>query len=319
MNLHEDKQQFVTILTFAAQRLQIPAAYIEKDYWITKILQKLSQSEQADSLVFKGGTSLSKGFRLINRFSEDVDIALLNPPTTDHALKKKIRSVEKEITADLTEIEEEGATRKGSAYRKALFVYPENINEFSGINKRIIVEINSFANPYPFTKQEITSFAADFLVATNRQDLIEQYGLQPFFLNILDKRRTMLEKIVSLIRFSFAENPKVELAKKIRHFYDLYFMSFDKECADFLQSRAFNNDLQELFASDQADLFDVPKGWKTRAMQESPLLTNFSELWQDLRSLYQTELSLLAFADIPNEKLAAEAFLRITDKIKKAI
>jgi hypothetical protein len=234
-------------------------------------------------------------------------------------LKKKIRSVEKEITTDLTEIDEEGTTRKGSAYRKVLFVYPENINEISSIKKRIVVEINSFANPYPFVKQEITSFVADFLVATNRQDLIEKYGLQPFALNLLDKRRTMLEKIVSLIRFSFAENPKVELAKKIRHFYDLYFMIEDNECADFMQSTDFRYDLQELFMSDQADLFDVPKGWRTKTIQESPLLTNFSDLWTDLRSQYQTELSMLAFADIPNEKRVAEIFLKIIDEVKKVL
>ena len=222
MKLHTNTQDFNELIRLTATHFSILPEFIEKDYWITLILNNLSHSLHANSVVFKGGTSLTKGYRIINRFSEDIDIALLDEKLTGNTLKTKIRKIEKAITADLTEIEEPGVTRKGSVYRKSLFQYPSNINSrlVNNIQKRIIVEINSFANPYPFVQQEITSFIAEFLTATNQSEAIQEYGLQKFTLNILDKRRTMLEKLVSLIRFSFAENPSRELAKKILHFYD---------------------------------------------------------------------------------------------------
>ena len=49
---------------------------IEKDWWVTVVLKALFQTDCRDSLIFKGGTSLSKGFNIIERFSEDIDLAI---------------------------------------------------------------------------------------------------------------------------------------------------------------------------------------------------------------------------------------------------
>jgi len=317
MRLHTNIQDFSELIRLTATHFSILPEFIEKDYWITLILSNLSQSSHANSIVFKGGTSLTKGYRIINRFSEDIDIALLDEKLTGNALKTKIRKIEKTITADLTEIEEPGVTRKGSVYRKSLFQYPSNINSrlVNNVQKRIIVEINSFANPHPFVQQKITSFIAEFLTATNQAEAIREYGLQKFTLNILDKRRTMLEKLVSLIRFSFSENPSRELANKIRHFYDLYYLAKDEECVEYLQSSAFQKDLSELLIHDQQE-FDEPQGWQTKAVKDSPLITDFSNLWTNLRSIYQNELTPLAFSEIPNEKLIEESFM---ETIKKTV
>jgi predicted nucleotidyltransferase component of viral defense system len=315
MKLHNDTQSFNELIRLTATHFGILPEFIEKDYWITLILYNLSKSTHANSVVFKGGTSLTKGYRLINRFSEDIDIALLDEKLTGNALKTKIRKIEKVITADLAEIEEPSITRKGSVYRKSLFQYPSNVNSrlVNNVQKRIIVEINSFANPYPFVQQKITSFITDFLTATNQMEAIQEYGLQQFELNILDKRRTMLEKLVSLIRFSFSENPSKELAQKIRHFYDLYYLAKDEECAKYLQSSEFQNDLSELLIRDQQE-FDEPKDWQTKTVKNSPLITDFPNLWANLRSTYQNELTPLAFSEIPNEKLIEESFMATIKK-----
>ncbi|MDR1116404.1 MAG: nucleotidyl transferase AbiEii/AbiGii toxin family protein [Tannerella sp.] len=312
MNLHANVQYFTELIRLTATHFSIAPEFVEKDYWITLILNRLAQSSHVGSVVFKGGTSLTKGYRIINRFSEDIDVALLDEKLTGNALKTKIRKIEKDITAELTEIVEPGVTRKGSVYRKSLFQYPSNINSrlVTNIQKRVIVEINSFANPYPFVQQEITSFIAEFLTETYQTEAIREFGLQRFPLNILDKRRTMLEKLMSLIRFSFAENPSKELAKKIRHFYDLYYLANDIECATYIQSAKFQKDLSELLIHDQQE-FNEPKGWQTKTVNASPLRKDFPTLWANLRSTYQNELVLLAFSEIPNERLVAESFMKI--------
>ena len=64
------------IFAETAQQKALPVSSIEKDWWVVHTLSAVFSTEYADKLVFKGGTSLSKGWNLIERFSEDVDLAL---------------------------------------------------------------------------------------------------------------------------------------------------------------------------------------------------------------------------------------------------
>jgi predicted nucleotidyltransferase component of viral defense system len=316
MKLHTNKELFSSLVTLAARHFRITPAFVEKDYWITLILHKLANSPYANNVVFKGGTSLSKGYRLINRFSEDIDIAMIEEKLSGNALKTKIRNIEKEITIDFTEIVEPNITSKGSMFRKSIFEYPSLISGTLSGNaaKRIIVEINSFANPYPYLQQEISSFITEFLLATNQQSVIEEYELQVFSLNILDKRRTMIEKLVSLVRFSFSENPTQAISTKIRHFYDLYYLAQDVECTEYIQSAQLKTDFAELLAHDK-EAFDTPEGWQTKEITESPLITSFPALWESLRTTYRNELTQLAFVAIPEEKEIAQSFERIISSV----
>ena len=65
-----------TILEQTAIRQSLPKQAIEKDLWVTAMLQLLFSLPCSDHFVFKGGTSLSKVWRLIRRFSEDIDLAI---------------------------------------------------------------------------------------------------------------------------------------------------------------------------------------------------------------------------------------------------
>lgn len=312
MNLHTNKELFSTLITLTAKHFRITPAFVEKDYWITLILCNLSNSPFSNSIVFKGGTSLSKGYRLVNRFSEDIDIAMIEEKLSGNALKTKIRNIEKEITTNFTEIEVPNVTSKGSMFRKSVFEYPSIISGILSGNtaKRIIVEINSFANPYPYLQQEITSFIVEFLQEKNQQQEIEEYGLQAFSLNVLDKCRTMLEKLVSLMRFSFSETPTQAIASKIRHFYDLYYLAQDSECWEYVQSSNFKSDFQELLEHDK-EAFDTPEGWRIKEISDSPLVDDFLALWTGLRTTYQNELSQLVFVEIPDEKDVFRSFERL--------
>ncbi len=71
-----------------ADETGIPAAHVEKDFWVTEVLRGVvaSATEAQVVVVFKGGTSLSKAYRLIERFSEDVDVLVVLP---DDATKGK--------------------------------------------------------------------------------------------------------------------------------------------------------------------------------------------------------------------------------------
>jgi predicted nucleotidyltransferase component of viral defense system len=155
VNLHTNNELFEKAVKETADNIGIKEYFIEKDYWISLVLKRLSESIYVDSVVFKGGTSLSKGHKLINRFSEDIDIAaIITPGMTGNQIKSLIRTVEKTIVIDLIEIEVIGVTSKGSRFRKAVYQYPQKPKQKQKVNisDSIIVEINSFANPFPYSK-----------------------------------------------------------------------------------------------------------------------------------------------------------------------
>jgi hypothetical protein len=207
-------------------------------------------------------------------------------------------------------------TSKGSRFYKAIYLYPNLVGLTSSTVKagQLLIEINTYANPYPHIKQKITSFMTDYLATINRPDLIEEYHLSPFEINVLDKRRTIIEKLVSLFRFSFSKNATVALAAKIRHFYDLYYLANDVECAAYIQSVDFQKDLSELLVHDQQE-FDTPEDWQTKTVADSPLIKEFPAIWASLRSVYKNELTPLAFVEIPDEDLIKVTFEKIIASI----
>ena len=311
MNLHENKKLFTDAVLAASEHLDIRPVYIEKDYWITRSLKLMVQNSNVEKAIFKGGTSLSKAHKIGNRFSEDIDIAISDADTlTGNQLKMLIKKIAKEMTSGLEEVVVPGVTSKGSRYYKAMYSYPnvlgKAIKETVNIGQ-LLVEINSFANPYPYVSKSINCFIAQFFRQTGNEALIEEYGLQSFTLNVLDKRQTLTEKLVSLIRFSLSDNYIYDVAAKIRHFYDLH----DK----YLQSEQFKTDFNTLLAHDR-ETFDKPEGWNTMGIGQSPLLSDFPALWSNLKETYLKELPAIAFSEIPEEDVIAKSFINITELIK---
>jgi predicted nucleotidyltransferase component of viral defense system len=97
MTFHQSPE-FEPAIRAAAAHFNQRDIFIEKDYWVTFILKALSQSEFRDKIVFKGGTSLSKAFNCIDRFSEDIDLAVLNADgITGNQLSELIKQVESKL------------------------------------------------------------------------------------------------------------------------------------------------------------------------------------------------------------------------------
>lgn len=309
MNLHENKQLFGDAILAASQSredggLGIKQVFLEKDYWITRSLKLLSESRDAASAVFKGGTSIAKAYGLGARFSEDIDIAITRDESRkDNQTKSLISRIAHSMSAGLEE-KEMPDTRKYSKYRKVYYSYPqlEGISNAGSIKPGLIqLEIVSFSNPYPFHGVKIWSLLRDYLIKVEREDIIQEYGLEPFEVNVLDVKRTATEKVVSLIRRSLADDYPSELRAKIRHFYDLHFLWHNADCQKYLRSQSFREDFDRLFSEDQAR-FAEPAGWQNRRLPESPLLTDFSAVWDNLRSVYESELPALAFREVPSSE-----------------
>ena len=301
MNLHENKQAFSDAIIATANTLNIKRHFVEKDYWICRSLQQMARTDTEHHAIFKGGTSLTKAYNIGSRFSEDIDVAIADAHLmTGNQVKTTIRRVAHGMTEGLTEVVKD-TTSKGSHYHKAFYTYPtvSTIPTSSAVRAgELLLEINSFANPYPWEMRTIRCFITDFLVQSGNEPLIEQFDMADFDVPVLDYRRTLTEKVVSLIRCSLADAYIPQMNAKIRHFYDLHHLLQDEECKEYLQSKAFRTDFQQLFEHDRKS-FAKPDGWLNRSLEDSPLITNLHSTWNQLQLTYLRELPDLAYRDIP--------------------
>lgn len=116
MTLHEDKTLFRDAIEAAAQHFKMRPVFIEKDYWVTYVLRNLGFSQYANTVIFKGGTSLSKAYQCIDRFSEDIDLAILSPGNyTGNQLKNLLKEVTETISQGLQTIEGHPAEKRWGA------------------------------------------------------------------------------------------------------------------------------------------------------------------------------------------------------------
>ncbi len=323
MRLHENRQLFKDAIISASQPvgdggLGISPLFIEKDYWISRALKFMAESDNEGRAVFKGGTSLSKAYGIGARFSEDIDVAISDAwNLSGNQLKKLISATEHNMSRELKEIIIPGKTSKGSHYRKSYYQYPQVVDSSatSAINPgQILIEINSFANPYPSERRKIQSFLTTFLQQSSNNQLIEEYEMDAFTVPVLDKRRTLTEKLVALVRSSLANEYSQLLQEKIRHFYDLHHLFQDEEIKVYLHSPEFPDEFHDLLVHDQEE-FDKPEGWQARNLSESPLLSSLNDVWEKLAPTYRSELSSLAYDDIPSSAQIYESIQKILSLI----
>lgn len=297
MILHHDKETFNDLIETTASFLRIPAVFIEKDYWVTYILYKLSKSDYKETAIFKGGTSLSKAYKIIERFSEDIDLAVITDTLDGNAVKTLIKSIEKRLLDENFEEVTTPQTSKGSKFRKTVHQYPQIIEgNFGHANENLILELNSFAKPHPYLKKTITSYIYDFLNAQNDEakELIADFQLEPFEVNVLDYKRTFCEKLSAIARASFESDKEyTQLKDKIRHFYDIYYLLQEEEIQAFIKRDEIIQMIANVREDDQKQF---SAEWSNVKLHTTKIFQN-PNILDDLASYYNSNFKILVYAD----------------------
>lgn len=224
MYLHEDRELFREVITNTAVWKNQAVAVIEKDYYVTMILRLLA--EKADKCVFKGGTSLSKGFHVLNRFSEDVDITF-----SEHigeARRKKLKyRVMKEIGEELgLPISNWDRIESDKDYNCYIFRYdPLDLYAENSLSEGVRVETALSSYSFPTEKVKIDSYVRQYLEKDN-EDLVYEFQLNLFEMNLQSINRTYIDKVFALCDYYMQGKSK----RYSRHLYDLYKL---KECVTF--------------------------------------------------------------------------------------
>lgn len=216
MYLHSEKDLFRDVITETNAQTGIAESIIEKDYYVTMILKLLAIRNP--DIVFKGGTSLSKCFHLINRFSEDIDITF-----SEHigeSRRKKLKyNILKPISDELgMPIRNWISIESDKDYNYYLYGYePVTDLPAEGILPDVKLETALVSYSFPTEERAVDSIIYG-VIKDSAPDIISGYGLAPFTMKVQSVTRTFIDKIFALCDYYMEKKTK----RYSRHLYDLH-------------------------------------------------------------------------------------------------
>ncbi len=237
------------VFTDVASQIGIRADMAEKDYWVSFVLNKIfADRNMAEIFWFKGGTSLSKAYRCINRFSEDIDLLLkLSEVAAPFETFEKERStnaintfkskVRKQTTSYISEkiiphlellLNGICTLRQDPDDLNNVFIsYPSVFSSLGYIRPDIKLEIGAFAEGTPFAPAKVNSYVADIY-----PHLAEDTADIP----TVSIARTFWEKVTVLHYLYFLPEDRATPSRHSRHFYDIYKLFLSPYQNEILQS-----------------------------------------------------------------------------------
>jgi hypothetical protein len=292
--LHE-REEFPDLLRILERDTGILAGLIEKDYWIMHVLYGLSR--QGFSFEMKGGTSLSKGYGIISRFSEDIDVQI-NPPqemgvkanpknTKDHAVASRkgfydwladnikiegIVSVERDTAFDNTNTYTSGGIR---LHYKS---YTENV---PGLKEGILLEAG-FDTVTPNNKLTISSWGYDKAAATAGFEIVDNRATD---IACYHPGYTFVEKLQTIAtKFRQERESGKTYPNLMRQYYDISCLLDHEAVQAFIGTNAYHAHKEARFKGQEKGI--VIRHAEAFLLSDPNLRTQFKERYAATASLY---------------------------------
>jgi Nucleotidyl transferase AbiEii toxin, Type IV TA system len=222
------------LVAATAEALGIDAAFVEKDFWVIEVLRAATREitvrakdgqQHPIEIIFKGGTSLSRAYGLVERFSEDVDLLVAFPNVElsigvrDRALKAIRDAVAVHLGCDFTAV----ASTKGI---KQNVRYPYATRHGSpAVTEGVLLEMGSRGGTYPSQSHKLRSLLAEYAISTLGETEASWDEFAAVRVSVLAAERTLLEKLALLhdaaCRFP-GEPARTKLLQGGRHLYDVH-------------------------------------------------------------------------------------------------
>ncbi|MHB8057788.1 MAG: nucleotidyl transferase AbiEii/AbiGii toxin family protein [Desulfuromonadaceae bacterium] len=253
--LHEQKDFRDLIQVVSGERRILPQL-IEKDYWIMHVLYGLAK--QGFIFELKGGTSLSKGYRIIERFSEDIDIRI-EPPAELQVMAGKNHQKPAHILSRSRFFDWLAETIQipgiESVYRDHEFddeqfrgagirlIYPTTLQTIAGLKPGILLEVG-FDDTTPNEAVDISSWALD-KAATSRVTFTDNRALQ---VKCYHPAYTLVEKLQAVsTKFRQQQESGGFPVNFLRHYYDIYCLLADVRVQEFIGTELYHKRKEQRF------------------------------------------------------------------------
>ena len=245
--LHNHRE-FADLIRIVAEAQGIAPALVEKDYWIMQSLYGLQQLGLTFEL--KGGTSLSKGYGLIGRFSEDIDIRIeppADPPVMTGRNHDKAAHVQSRknfydrlaqtiVIDGITSVERDTAFDDPRQYRSAgiRLTYASINGSVEGLKDGVLLEVG-FDDVAPNEARDISSWAYDF--AASRVEVIDNRALG---VACYHPGHTLVEKLQAIsTKFRQQQETGAFPPNFMRHYYDVYSLLQDPTVQGFVGTKGY--------------------------------------------------------------------------------
>lgn len=313
---HPDFEQAVLQAAEHFREQNLRPAIIEKDYYVTEALRVIATTS-GDKVIFKGGTSLVKGWNLIQRFSEDIDIFLdptaFEPPLGKRGIDRELKQLSDAIGRHPALSFEKGESKTiGGFGRNDRFSYTQRFGGPGEVANRVLVEAGAASGREPSEVLELRSYLSQYLKEKGHSLSAEDE--EPFPFRLLHFRRTFVEKM-------FAIHSKVELLKRTkqplgsyaRHYYDLFQLSRHPAVDFMLRSKEYTTIKTDY---DRVSRTYFPKSYffpEHMSFARSDALFPPSELAAAIGREYKTQCEMLCYGPYPSWAEVRARFLELRE------
>lgn len=211
MNWYKNhSKEWKEIIETVAREIGRTELMVEKDTVQSMFLSELSRAELP--FVFKGGTSLSKAYNLIDRFSEDIDLSMNRKPTESERKESKELIIQIAESLGMT-LANPDKIRSRYDYNKYVFKY---MSLFVSMPVEIIIETSYYQTSYPGEKHEVGSFIGRFCEERG-VDLPIPFKAAKVYMNVQSIRRTFVDKVFAICDYRIQNMQD----RDSRHLYDI--------------------------------------------------------------------------------------------------
>ena len=297
--------------------LAITEAFIEKDYYVTEALRIVAH-QCPTQVIFKGGTSLSKGWKLIERFSEDIDLFLnkdaFTPPYGESKADKELKAIETAVSQHPGLTLLSNSPSKRGIYRHSYFSYPQQFAGMGTISSRLFLEMGTRSGTYPVQTVSLSSYLAEFLREIN--DSLNAEDEASFSMNLLHFRRTFVEKLFAIhAKVRQYQREEASLGTATRHYYDLFCLAQTPEVQQMLGSGEYSDIKQDCALLSQQEFpqqYDPPENL---AFCNSIALFPIGDLRQEIAKEYQQQCENLCYGNYPTWEAIEACFSELRNQL----
>jgi hypothetical protein len=304
-----DLSDFKDLLRAVADSKRQRAAIVEKDYYLCRALHALSAGH-AGEFILKGGTSLSKGWNLLDRFSEDLDILVRSEAGWGKSKRdtrlKTLRDAIAEAKGFALDQEDKRTRAETGVSRSAVYRYESVTNDVPGLGRNVLFEAGYRGSADAVVKRTIRSMVAEYAKDKGQQNLAED--LRDFEIELQDLRRTFVEKLFA-IHAAYAK----DLANnRMRHYYDLSRLCGVEEVQSYVGTSAYQACIADVRGICRDSFPDqaVPEG---DSFKDSPAF-QVSETFAELERNYKREAEIF-FSEPPTLKAIFEEIEKVRPKL----
>ncbi len=320
MKLHEEAAAFDAITQRIADRTGINPSIIEKDYYVSMVLQEIGARQNAVPAFFKGGTCLYKIYLDMKRFSEDIDLTVkidnLSNSQAKRMLEKATQNYEcmHRLKGDPLEENRKGSITTVYGYDP---IYEIDLNDRLQRYGKLKIEATSFTISEPYETNKTASLIFQYATEEEKNILQSRFGLEDFFIQNISIERMFADKILAA-EFYLERGEYFDVAK---HLYDLNAMltlpriqTLMSEDERFIRALSYKREEETLRIG--SDLAEKPL---KDLLLFSPDIKNNKELavvFQEMQRVYIIhERDRLTFADcVCSLDHIKENCLRISDR-----